>query len=391
MTDIDGMVVPTLGEALAAAESATGLTDWGEDSTWRDGLGRLLAAAGEDEQPAVRTGVPDVVAGLLATRLRLAADQLAHPEIIAASTGRPVVIVGLPRTGTTHLHQLLSLDLAARAPLAWEAAAPWPAPEIGTYDTDPRIEMVQAGLDALIKARPEIESMHEWGAQLPAECNEITLLHFASANFWARFGVPSFTDWLARERPAGKYRTHQRVLQQLQWKGPRGRWTLKSPEHLFDLPALLETYPDACLVQTHREPARVMSSLASLAYTVRSMYQPDVDRLGVGSSVRTLWGAALERGTADREAPHVEAAFLDVAFDRVVADPLGVVRDVYERFGLPYTAAYEQRLTAYLDSGHRSEGRPTHLYRPEDFGLANADLEEAFPVYRERFGALLGV
>jgi hypothetical protein len=391
MTDTDGIAVPSLTEALAAAEEATGLSDWGKDPTWQVGLAVLLQAAGEDEHPAVRAGVPEVAAGLLATRLRLVADEVTHPEIISGPTERPVVIVGLPRTGTTHLHQLLALDPAARAPEAWEAAAPWPAPDLANFESDPRIAMVQAGLDALVAARPEIESMHEWGARLPAECNEITLLHFASANFWARFGVSSFTDWLAAERPVGKYLTHQRILQQLQWKGPRGRWTLKSPEHLFDLPALLDTYPDACLVQTHREPAQVMSSLASLAFTVRSMYRPDVDRMAVGASVRQLWGAALERGTADRESPTVEAACFDLSFARVVADPVGAVRDVYDRFDLPFTAEYERRLSAHLDGGHRSEGRPSHHYRAEDFGLAKADLEEAFPVYRQRFSDLLGV
>jgi hypothetical protein len=211
MTDIDGMVVPPLTEALGAAEEATGLSDWGKDPTWQVGLAVLLQAAGEDEHPAVRAGVPEVAAGLLATRLRLVADEVVHPEIISGSTERPVVIVGLPRTGTTHLHQLLALDPAARSPEAWEAAAPWPAPDLANYEGDPRIAMVQAGLDALVAARPEIESMHEWGARLPAECNEITLLHFASANFWARFGVPSFTDWLASE--------------DMTWAGSRWVWT----------------------------------------------------------------------------------------------------------------------------------------------------------------------
>jgi Sulfotransferase family len=390
MANLDGTDRNPLADALTNAETATTLKEWGADDTWQVGLSRLLQAAAEDPHPAVRSGVGEVAAGLLATRLHLAADEVAHPEIVTSGVERPVVIVGLPRTGTTHLHALLALDPDARAPLAWEAAAPWPAPDLASYDSDPRIQAVQAGLDALIAARPEIVTMHDWGAQLPAECNEITMLHFASANFWARFGIPRYTDWLAEERPVGKYRTHQRVLQQLQWKGPRGRWTLKSPEHLFDLPALLATYPDACLVWTHREPAQVLSSLASLAFTVRSMFLPDVDRAVVGASVRTLWGAALERGTGDRQHVDVDKACLDVAYERLVAEPIAVVRAIYDHFELPYTTAYERRLRAHLDQPDKPQARPKHTYRPEDFGLSKNDLAEAFPIYRERFSALLG-
>jgi hypothetical protein len=365
------------------------LDDWGADATWRVGLSEVLKAVSVDGDDVVRSGVAETVARLLATRLRLVADELAHPEIVTAGVERPVIILGLPRTGTTLLHAMLAADPDARAPEAWEAAAPWPAPDLASYDRDPRIEVMQARLDALTAARPEIATMHEWGARLPAECNEITMMHFASTNFWARFGLPGYTRWLAEERADGKYLTHRRVLQQLQWKGPRGRWALKSPEHLLDLPALLDTYPDACLVWTHREPAQVLPSLASLIFTVRSMRLRQVDPAEVGASVLAVWGAALERATADRQQAEVEDACFDIAFARLVADPIGVVSDIYERFDLPFSTEYEKRLRARLEEENDAQPRGRHVYRAEDFGLASGNLAEAFPFYRQRFAPLL--
>jgi hypothetical protein len=385
--------VPSLAAALAAAEESTGLRDWGGDGSWRAGLAEVLASARADPQPAVREAVTAEVARLLAIRLRLAADEAAHPEITAAPVDRPLVIVGFPRTGTTYLHELLTLDPAARAPLAWESRTPWPAPEIATYARDPRIAATQARYDAMLAIRPEFQAMHAFGALLPAECQEIMMLHFASANFWHRFGLSSYAAWFAAARHSGKYRTHKRVLQELQWQGPRGRWTLKSPEHLFDLAELLETYPDACLVQTHRDPATAMPSLARLIHANQAMYFPRADPREVGAIVRALWGTALERAAADRALPGVDGAVLDIAYRDLVTRPLDSVRAIYERFGLPYTNAFHRALTGHLQqqrAGHGPGGGDRGRGSAgEDYGLSAAELAGAFPGYRQRFSRFL--
>jgi len=378
-----------LEDALAAAQESTGLSDWGADDSWHAGLSEVLASTRQDPRPAVRESVTAEVARLLALRLRLAADEAAHPGITAVPVRRPLIIVGFPRTGTTYLHELLSLDPAARAPLAWESRTPWPAPDAATFGSDPRIAAAQARFDAMLATRPEFQAMHAFGAQLPAECQEIMMLHFASANFWHRFGLSSYAAWFAAARRSGKYRTHKRVLQELQWKGPPGRWTLKSPEHMFDLAELLETYPDACLVQTHRDPATAMASLARLIYTNQAMYIPQTDPREVGDVVRALWGTAFDRVMADRALPGVDVAVLDIAYRDLVARPVDSVRAVYERFGLPYTNAFHRALTGHLArqrprSGHDSE----HNNHAAEYGMSPADLAGAFPAYRERFARL---
>jgi hypothetical protein len=356
--------VPSPEEALAAAEESAGLRDWGA------GLGQVLAAARADPRPAVRAAVTAEVARLLALRLRLAADAAVHPEITAAPIERPLIIVGFPRSGTTYLHELLSLDPSARAPLAWESRTPWPAPDVATFGTDARIAATQARFDAMLALRPEFRAMHAFGARLPAECQEIMMLHFASANFWHRFGLSSYAAWFAAERTTGKYRTHRGVLQELQWKGPRGRWTLKSPEHLFGLAELLETYPDACLVQTHRDPATAMASLARLIHTNQAMYIAQGDPCQVGTIVRALWGAAFERAMADRALPHVDGAVFDIAYLDLITRPLNSVRAIYQRFGLPYTNEFHRVLTGHLERQRpgRGKGGGEHVHRPRSAG-----------------------
>jgi hypothetical protein len=219
------------------------------------------------------------------------------------------------------------------------------------------------------------------------------MLHFASANFYHRFGLESYATWFAAARHTGKYRTHQRVLQELQWKGPRGRWTLKSPEHLFGLAELLDTYPDACLVQTHRDPVTAMASLAKLIHTNQAMYIPRADPRQVGAAVRALWGAAFERAMADRSLPAVDRAVLDIAYRDLLARPRDAVHAIYERFGLPYTNAFHRALTAHLDRQRPSRGesrvRGEHVHHAADYGLSDADLADAFPAYRDRFAGLI--
>lgn len=384
--------VPSPAEALAAAEESAGLRDWGGDESWRPGLGQVLAAARADPQQAVRAAVTAEVARLLALRLRLTADAAAHPEITAAPIVRPLVIVGFPRSGTSYLHELLTLDPAARAPLAWESRTPWPAPELATFDSDPRVAATQARYDAMLAIRPEFRAMHAFGARLPAECQEIMMLHFASANFYHRFGLEPYAAWFAGARRTGKYRTHRRVLQELQWKGPRGRWTLKSPEHLFDLAELLTTFPDARLVQTHRDPATAMASLARLIHTNQSMYLARADPRQVGAIVRALWGAAFEHAMADRALPSVDRAVIDIAYRDLVARPRDAVHAIYDRFDLPYTNEFHRALTAHLDRQRPSRGEGggggEHVHRAADYGLSDVDLAEAFPAYRDRFAGL---
>ena len=251
---------------------------------------------------SLREAVRVEVTRLLTTRLQLQREATDHPEILRGEIRRPLVVLGLPRTGTTWLFELLALDPGARAPLSWEVAAPCPAPRLDSFATDPRIAQTQAGIDAMLASVPELATMHPFGATLPAECNAILQLHFASSNFWATYAVPDYIRWLTEAPAAAAMTTHRRVLQQLQWRGPKGRWVLKSPPYLLMLEELLAAYPDACLIQTHREPAKMVASLANMIRALRRARVPAVDALlepkSIARSVLHHFGTALERGVA---------------------------------------------------------------------------------------------
>jgi hypothetical protein len=378
---------------MTAAEQQTGLSDWGDDLTFRVGLQRLLAAVESLEATKrLRPYVAPHVIRLLATRLRLQDDGKRHPEVLAVTTGRPLIVTGMPRSGTTWLHELLALDTAARAPLDWEVQSPWPAPEATTYHTDPRIAEFDAMNKSIIADAPELATVHNFHARLPQECNTIATLHFASANFWSVYGVPDYLQWLCEVRPEGVFNTHKRLLQQLQWKGPKGRWTLKSPSHLLSLDELLAAYPDACLVQTHREPARTIASLANFIRSRRRGRFPDepelMDPNAIARSATSYFGLGLERGTESRRNPEIDERFIDVAYRDIVRSPLSVIRRIYDHLGFEFSADFEGRIKEHL-AKPRQTGHGRHKYDPEDVGVAELRLGEKFSDYRARFGDLL--
>jgi hypothetical protein len=383
-------------DASALREAAvrnTGLEDWGEDRSFLVGLDKLIEAVEAMGCAArLREPVAAQVTGLLETRLRLEEDARLNPVILTGRIERPLIVTGLPRSGTTWLYELLALDPSVRAPLDWEVVAPWPAPELETWDTDPRIAQTQARYEAMLAAAPELATMHNFDARLPQECNQIQMLGFASSNFWAGYGVPRYLDWITHERLPGLFNSHRRVLQQLQWKGPRGRWTLKGPPHILAIEDLLAAYPDACIVQTHRDPAKMVASLANMIRAMRRLRFSDVPELvdgrQIARDVRDHFGAGLDRTAANRADPAIDRHFVDVAYRDTVADPVGTVRRIYAAFDLPFTEAYQQRLKSHI-AAQRATGHGKHKYDMGEFGLDELGLPERFTAYRERFGDLL--
>jgi hypothetical protein len=263
-------------EVHSAAEDRTGLSDWGDGDSYREGLSVLLADTSR-LPTAVQELAFTMIVGQLAQRLQLVSDAKAEPEILSGVIEAPVIVIGLPRTGTTLLHELLTFDPVSRAPLMWEAEEPSPPPDLATYATDPRIEACEERHRE--SANSDVGKMHPVSATLPTECHQFTMSHFDSAYFIAFMDVPGYREWYVADRRHSLYSTHRRVLQQLQWRGPRGRWTLKSPPHLLSLDALLAAYPDACLVQTHRDPREFIASLSSMITATRRQRGPDVASL----------------------------------------------------------------------------------------------------------------
>ncbi len=378
-------------QVMAIAEQMTGLSDWGDDDTFRIGLKVLTdSIEGMDPSPRWRHSFRRQLVHLLNQRLRLRDDEVGHPQVLSEEIERPVLIVGLPRTGTTLTHDLLALDPAARAPANWEYASPWPAPQIATFDSDPRIAKVNASWEAQRAASPELVHMLPMDATMPSECNDAMMFHFAGPNFTAWMKVPEHRAWSVEVTAPGLYATHRRLLQQLQWQGPRGRWTLKSPGFISDLDAILDTYPDACLIWTHRDPARTIASLASLIASLQNALLGEYpDPVALGRGVQRQWSMALKRGMEQRRGDaRVEAATLDIPYRDLVADKAATVRRIHEHFDLPLSDEHLRRV------GELEQAQPTshfakHTYTPDEYGVDIHEVARDLSDYYGRFGDLL--
>jgi len=388
--EADAGVPLTTAEVLGRAEDMTGLDDWGADARFQEGLDVLVdAIEAMDPSPVHRHSFRRQIVHLLNQRLRLRDDELRHPEIVAAEIEAPVLIVGLPRTGTTLTHELMALDPTARAPLNWEYAAPWPAPELATFDDDPRIAKVEASWAVQREASPEIMSMLPTSATMPSECNDSMMFHFTGPNFWAWMKVPAHRTWLASKSTPGLYDTHRRILQQLQWKGPRGRWTLKSPGFIGDLDQIVQRYPDATLVWTHRDPATTIASLSSLVAALQyALLGERPDPVALAAETRDLWVSLLKRGLQARRDPRVARAVVDVPYHQLVGDKIGTVGMLHDHIGLPFTAEHVARIEA-LEVEQPTSTYAKHTYSREQFGVDEASIRDELADYYDQFGHLI--
>lgn len=368
------------------ASSAAGLADFGDDY-FREPLAVLLHAfeTEADLTPLGRMIAQRDIVRLLSNRLYMVEAHKRHPEIGRADIRRPLFIVGLPRTGTTILHELMAQDQANRVPMTWEVQEVWPPPEASTYDSDARIAAVDKHFEGVDQIIPGFKQMHPMGAQLPQECVALMAHDFATMIFTTTHNVPSYQRWLddADMRPV--YRSHRRQLQYLQWRCPAERWVLKSPGHLWALDALLDVYPDACIVQTHRDPLKVVASLSSLVTVLRGMASDHVDAHAVGAEWAALLAAGLEKAMAVRDqAQFPPERIFDMDFREFLRDEIAMVRRIYEHFGMTLSAAAEERMRRFLAANPRDK-HGAHRYTLAEAGLSESDERRRFAKYQRRF------
>jgi hypothetical protein len=372
---------------LKEARARTGLADFGGDE-FQEPLGRLLEGYEREARFSTvgRLAAWRDTVSLLANRLRLVEDRKRHPAIADEAIRRPLFIVGLPRTGSTLLHHLLAQDPGSRVLQAWEVMLPSPPPERSRYATDPRIRRAEAQLRWLHRMAPEFKAIHPLGARLALECIAVMSYSFLSSRFHTTYHVPSYQEWLEVQDLRPAYALHRRVLQHLQWRTPAERWILKAPSHLYGLDALFETYPDAVVVQTHREPLVVLASVASLTAVLQGAFTDRLDLGEIGLEVTRRWANGLERAMLLRQSGRVPGdRFLDVHYHDLLADPIAVIRRLYARFEVPFTAEAERRMRSHL--AENPQGRNgTHRYSLAAFGLDPEDLTHRFKAYREHFG-----
>ena len=374
----------------ACAEA--GLSDFGP-YPFREGLEYLvLAARGEALLSAagLEAFESDVVVKLV-NRLRLAADLRAHPEITAERITRPVIITGTSRGGTTTLQRVLSADPGVQRLDRWRALNPAPFPNAKPAERDPRIAWAKHREENFIsKQHPQLWAAHQFTAEEPDEDSWMIDITFESAVWWSKYRVPSFMTWFQRRDQSGQFRFLKLLLQYLQWQdgGARGRpWILKNPQNAAYIGQLLQTFPDALLVQIHRSPAEVIASVGSAAYLLRKLYSDDADPREVAYT-QFRYKEWLFTEYLRQRTPAAEEQFLDVWYSDFIEDSKGVIRQIYERAGMKLTPAALAAVDKWnADNPQHKHG--AHKYSLDNVGLSESEVEAAFAAYNARFGLSL--
>lgn len=376
-----------LGQLIERAQQATGLDDFG-DKSWKEGADRLISDLNDR---SALTEIGSVIAEsdaveYLTNRLRVTDWVKRNPSIAEADIRPPIVVLGQPRTGTTILFDVLAQDPANRVPLTWEVDQPWPPPETASYASDPRIEEVDAKLANVDLLIPGFRAMHDMGARLGQECVRITAADFRSMIFSTQYRVPEYQHWLLHEaNMASAYRYHRMFLQYLQSAHSADRWVIKSPAHLWTLDAMFNEYPDALIVQTHRDPLRVICSLASLIDLLRRLASDDVTISAVAAEWVDDIVLGLDRAIEARNNGTVPARqAVDVLFGDFLRDPMAVVTTIYERLDIELTAEAEHAMRAFL-AANPQEKHGGHRYSFAETGLDAGVLRERTRAYQEFF------
>jgi len=371
------------------ARAATGLQHFASD-WYRAPLEHMCTSLAEESRlnPLGRILMRQRLVDILSCQLQVEDFCRRYPEIRAEKISSPLFIIGLPRTGTTMLHRTIAADPRMFAPLWYEVRYPAPDADWDFRSPDPRIARATAEMDQMLAASPELTASHPMDPVGPDECIMLLEQSFYSYNTEALARLPGFGAWIEQQDHGPGYEYFKLLVQFLQWQKKRNdqcaeRWTLKAPHHLHFLDLVFKVFPDARVVQTHRDPVQTIPSLISLIYGCWKIYSDDTDPVECGA----LWARKFAEGT--RRSLQVrerlgEERFLDLWFEDTVSQPLEEIRRIYDFIGMDLTAEATREMRAWQEFNRR-ELRPEHHYTLEQFGFTEAGLRAQFREYRERF------
>jgi len=366
------------------ARAQAGVDDTGGDY-YREGLERLVTSMNEEG------GLTELgeamqqmrLSMLLAARLGVEEIYRLHPEIEDEVIEGPVFVIGLPRTGTTALSQLVAADPQFRSLRTWESGSPVPPPETATEHTDPRIAATEQGIAMMNEAFPLMRTMHNTEATSATECQDLMGMSFRTVHFDGFARVPSYLEWVIDTDMEETYRYHRRVLRLLQWHCPPTLWHLKTPVHMFALDDLVKAYPNARFLWSHRDPTKVLGSVCSLIHYTRSWSSDRDDSLELGAEELDRWWIAVQRAMEFRERTGGDR-FADISFAELQTDPVAALAKGLTQIGLPFEARSRAAVTGWAGT-HEPGAQGTHSYHLSDFGLEPDQIRERFAPYYAAF------
>lgn len=391
--DAVGVKTPklTIKSIKSEAERKSGLSDYDSDS-YMAALEPLIWGLQHEARlnQLGRIVLRGMIVSALASRLAVVAWEKANPEAARAPIKAPLIIVGMPRTGTTILYEMLAADPRLRAPLTWECRDYKLAHEITDAQNDPRIAKLGKNMARMDRLMPGFSAMHYFDPFIPTECVGLTILDLCSEQFPALAWLPSYrSKFLLKSDFESAYDWHRRGLRYFQATTPKAQWVLKTPMHSAYLEALLKTYPDACLVHTHRDPMQVIASVSSLCYTGRSGWSDQNDKAKYADHDAHYIAEITRRSTLFRkENPELSDRFIDVAFKDFMSDPMVQIDRIHAHFNRPLPASSKNAMQQYLENRPRNK-YGVHRYTLDEFGLSKTNHNPLFTAYRNHFAPYL--
>lgn len=372
--------VGTVEDLHASATKACGLDDFGtDDDNYREALGVLLESYQRDADLTELGSKMQrfFVRNALVARLVSEAAWKQYPQHADVTIEKPIFVTGLPRTGTTVLHRLLTADPQHQGLEMWLAEFPQPRPPRETWASNPVYQQLDAQFSRHHDENPDYTGLHFMTADEVEECWQLLRQSLHSVSYETLAHLPTYARWLAQQDWTKPYQRHRRNLQLIGLNDPDKRWILKNPSHLFALDAVFATYPDALVIQCHRPAETIMASMCSLSQHTTAGWSNSFVGAQIGADALDTWSRGLELFNTER-AKHDPAQFLDVDYSEFIADPVGTVENVYRHFGLPYTDAARAAVEDVNAASKKGPRAPKHTYSLADYGLTAEAVKERF-------------
>ena len=363
------------------AKRATGHSDFG-DPRYLEALRVLLRSYDEESRlgPQGREATWATLRSHLASRLQSNARFARHTDRMRYSIERPLVVTGLPRTGTTALHKLLAADPDSQCLEYWLGCEPDMRPPRQQWPTHPGHRAAVAVLEGIYAHTPEIEKIHSMQPDEADECRLLFLQDFLGFTYSMNATLPSYEAWLLEQDMRDSFLRYRENLKLIGARESEKRWVLKNSSHLWAMEDLYAALPGACVVHTHRNPVELIPSISSLVHRMRNIYEPGAPKDVVGRQQLNVWARVLELNMASRAA--MDMRVFDLHFETFNRDPIGSLRAIYEFFELEWSERVERDVRAWADENRRNQ-HGEHRYSAEEYGLTDAEIENRFGDYIE--------
>ena len=359
---------------------ACGLDDFGvDDDNYREALGMLLESFRRDADLTELGSKMQrfFVRNALVARLVSESAFKQYPQHADVAIERPIFVTGLPRTGTTAIHRLLTADPMHQGLELWLAEFPQPRPPHETWSQNPVFQQIDAQFTKAHEENPDYTGLHYMTADEVEECWQLLRQSLHSVSYETLAHLPTYSQWLSAQDWTKPYLRHRKNLQLIGLNDAEKRWVLKNPSHLFALDALFATYPDALVVQCHRPAETIMASMCSLAQHTTEGWSNVFTGEVIGQDSLETWSRGLELFDTER-AKHDPAQFYDLDYFEFIKDPLSVVQGIYAKFGIEFTDAAHEAMTSMHAESQKGPRAPKHTYSLADYGLTDDQVKARF-------------